>query len=320
MAVATPVFDDWASLSRLLADLDNVEADVEFSVFVIDDGSNERAEINLPQAPLRRIRSVEIITLVCNMGHQRAIAIGLVEAGRRENFDALLVMDADGEDRPADIPRLVAKALQHPGCIVYARRGRRPGLLAFRIWYGCYKLAFRLLTGHTLDFGNFCLIPNERVRALINNPSIWNNLASTLRRARLPLVGVPIDRGVRYAGRSKMGFVGLVMHGLSAMAVYSDIVMVRLLLGALAIGAITICGIGWVLFEKLFTTMAIPGWATSAVGILTVVLVQALMLLTIAVFNVMGARSLAVVIPSVDAPKYILARQLVFAAPDETVE
>jgi polyisoprenyl-phosphate glycosyltransferase len=180
---------------------------------------------------------------------------------------------------------------------------------------------FRLLTGSTLDFGNFCLIPNERVKALISNPSIWNNLASTLRRARLPLVGVPIDRGVRYAGRSKMSFVALVTHGLSAMAVYSDIVMVRLLLGALAVGAITIGGIGWVLFEKLFTTMAIPGWATSAVGILTIILVQALMLLTIAAFNVMGARSLSVVIPNIDAPKYILARrQMVLRTADETVE
>jgi polyisoprenyl-phosphate glycosyltransferase len=111
------------------------------------------------------------------------------------------------------------------------------------------------------------------------------------------------------------------MHGLSAMAVYSDIVMVRLLLGALAVGAITICGIGWVLFEKLFTTMAIPGWATSAVGILTIILVQALMLLTIAAFNVMGARSLAVVIPSIDAPKYILGRREVMSrALDETVK
>jgi polyisoprenyl-phosphate glycosyltransferase len=321
LAVITPVFDDWASLSRLIADLDIVDADVEFSVLAIDDGSNERAAIDRPENGLHRIRSVEIITLACNMGHQRAIAIGLVEANHRKGFDAVLVMDADGEDRPADIPQLVAKAREQPGCIVYARRGRRPGLLAFRAWYECYKLIFRLLTGHTLNFGNFCLIPDERVGALVNNPSIWNNLASTLRRARLPLVGVPIDRGVRYAGRSKMSFVSLVMHGLSAMAVYGDIVMVRLLLGALTVGAVTICGIGWVLFEKLFTTTAIPGWATSAVGILTVILVQALMLLTIAVFNVMGARSLSAVIPNIDAPKYILARrQVMLRALDETVE
>jgi polyisoprenyl-phosphate glycosyltransferase len=98
-------------------------------------------------------------------------------------------------------------------------------------------------------------------------------------------------------------------------------VMVRLLLGALAVGAITICGIGWVLFEKLFTTMAIPGWATSAVGILTIILVQTLMLLTIAVFNVMSARSLSAVIPSIDAPKYILARRQVMSwALDEPVQ
>jgi len=315
LAVVTPVFNDWASLSRLIADLDDVStaSATEFSIFVIDDGSSEPPSIDLSLDRLRRVRGVEIITLACNMGHQRAIAIGLVEAHRRKGFDAVLVMDADGEDRPSDVPRLVEEARQHPGHIVCARRRRRPGLYAFVAWYACYKLLFRLLTGRRLDFGNFCLIPSERLGALISDPSIWNHLASALGRARNPLLRVPIDRGSRYAGVSKMNFVSLVMHGLSAMAVYSDVVMVRLLLGAVAVSILTIAGLCGVVFVKLFTALAIPGWATSAAGILVIVLVQALMLFTIAAFNIMSARSLTVVIPRLDAAKFILSRRVVLS-------
>jgi hypothetical protein len=316
LAIITPVFNDWASLSRLVDDLDHIDVskDIEFSLFAIDDGSNEPPVIDYPIETLHRIREIEIITLACNLGHQRAIAVGLVEAYQRKKFDGILVMDSDGEDRPADIPRLLAEAARRPDHIVCAQRQRRPGLMVFRMWYECYKFFFRLLTGTRIDFGNFCLIPAERLEALVSNSSIWNNLAGTLTRSRLPLSSLPSDRGRRYVGTSKMNFVSLVTHGLSAMAVYSDIVMVRLLLSTLAVSAVTLLGILWVVFIRLFTTLAIPGWATSAVGILVIVLVQALMLFTIAAFNMMSARSTKVVIPRLDAPSFVLSRKSVLPA------
>lgn len=312
LAIVIPVFNDWASLSRLVADLDRVvlPGDVDFSLFVIDDGSSEPQILDCPTHALRRVRHIEIITLACNLGHQRAIAVGLVETYHRKKFDAVVVMDSDGEDRPADIARLMAEAARRPGHIVCAQRRRRPGLLVYRIWYGCYKFAFRLLTGARIDFGNFCLIPAARLEAVVSNPSIWSNLAGTLTRAHLPRSGLPIDRGQRYAGKSKMNFVALVMHGLSAMAVYSDIVMVRLLLASLAVSVMTGLGILYVVFEKLFTTFAIPGWATSAAGILAIIMVQALMLFTIAAFNMMSARTIKGVVPILDAPSFVLARRV----------
>jgi glycosyltransferase involved in cell wall biosynthesis len=313
LAIVTPVFNDWASLSRLIGELDQIDlpAGSDFSLFAIDDGSNDPPVIDYPVHMLSRIRNIEIITLACNLGHQRAIAVGLVEAYRRKRFDAVLVMDSDGEDRPSDIPRLLAEAAQRPGHVICAQRQRRPGLLVFRTWYECYKFIFRLLTGARIDFGNFCLIPATRLEALVSNSSIWNNLAGTLTRSRLPLATLPSDRGRRYAGLSKMNFVSLVMHGLSAMAVYSDIVMVRLLLASLAVSAFTAFGILCVVCIKLFSTLAIPGWATSTAGILAMIMVQALMLFTIAAFNMMSARSIKVVIPIVDAPGFVLSRRIV---------
>ena len=128
LAIVIPVFNDWASLSRLVCDLDQVvlPPDVEYSLFAIDDGSSEPAVLDCPINTGRRIRHIEIITLACNLGHQRAIAVGLVEVSNRKQFDALLVMDADGEDRPADIPRLMAEAAQRPGHIICAQGAAGP--------------------------------------------------------------------------------------------------------------------------------------------------------------------------------------------------
>ena len=99
--------------------------------------------------------------------HQRAIAVGLVELSNHGTFSTILVMDSDGEDRPADIPRLCAEAEIRPGHITCAQRMQRSGPVAFRLWYECYKLIFRLLTGAQIDFGNFCFIPGDKLQSLI---------------------------------------------------------------------------------------------------------------------------------------------------------
>ena len=315
LAILIPVFNDWTALSLLVGELDkiNLPSGIDVSLFVVDDGSSDPPVLDYPVHTLRQLRNIEVLTLACNLGHQRAIAVGLVEIRHRKRFDAILVMDSDGEDRPSDIPRLVDELARHPGHIICAQRRYRPGLLTFRMWYELYKFGFRVLTGVRINFGNFCLIPAARLESLVSNSSIWNNLPGTLIRSRLPLVSLPSDRGRRYAGKSKMNFVSLVMHALGAMAVYNDIVMVRLMLTAFAVSALTALGILGVVYMKLFTALATPGWATSAAGILFIFMVQALMLFTIAAFNMMSARSIKAVIPLLDAPSFVLSRRVIFS-------
>jgi glycosyltransferase involved in cell wall biosynthesis len=311
IAIVTPVFDDWISLSELIGALEMLDLpeSIRFSLFVVDDGSSEPAAIRCSLHTLHRIREIEIIGLVGNLGHQRAIAIGLVEVSGREGIDAVLVMDSDGEDRPADIPRMLEEATRRPGHIICAKRKRRPGLIVFPVWYAFYKTAFRLLTGTRIDFGNFCLIPSGRVEALIRNSSIWNNLAASLTRSRIPLANLPIDRGTRYAGKSRMNFVSLVMYGLSAMAVYTDIVMVRLMLVTLALSAVTLLGILAVVTIRFLTDLAVPGWASSVAGLLTVILLQGAMLFTISAISILNARNIKFLVPRLDAEAFVLFRR-----------
>src|SRR5262249_2232705 len=147
----------------------------------VDDGSTvpfDLASIDLPDRS--SIRRVEVLELALNLGHQRAIAVGLVDVAGRADLDGVIVMDCDGEDRPSDAAVLLAASGERPGQIVFAHRSRRSETRVFKIGYFIYKLAFRLLIGHWVSFGNFSVLPAWAVKRLVYMPDLWNNLPSAL--------------------------------------------------------------------------------------------------------------------------------------------
>ena len=233
IGIVIPVFNDWESLNRLIRKLNDQSATLKFDfhIFVVDDGSTEPRHLDY-LSTTSGISEVQLIRLFGNIGHQRAIAVGLVVASRIEEIEAVVVMDADGEDRPEDVSRLAAAWSENTNRIVVAQRGERSEGLAFRFFYAIYKQIFRIMTGQKIDFGNFCLLPRELLRALTYNPSIWNSLPAAITRSRIPYTAVRVARGTRLAGKSKMNFESLVVHGMSAIAVYADVVLLRILLGA----------------------------------------------------------------------------------------
>ena len=309
LAIVTPVYDDWESFHELLARLDTVAGsleDVSLDVIAVDDGSPS----SLPSSFLADLRPanlgrMDVLHLACNLGHQRAIAIGLSEVDERERYTAAIVMDSDGEDHPEDIPALLVALRENAGHIVVARRARRSEGPVFKACYLAYRMLFQLLTGKSIAFGNFCVLPTQFVSRLVRMPEIWNNLAAAITRSRLPIYHYPTNRGTRYAGQSKMNMVGLFLHGLSAVSVYSDIAFTRGLVFSVGLGAVTLVGIVLVSGIRIFTELAIPGWASYMVGILVVVLLQALMLSAGAVFLLLNNRLMPSIIPRKLSVEYV---------------
>src|SRR5262249_8198211 len=238
-----------------------------------------------------RIQSIKAVELACNLGHQRAIAIGLVQALKTHDAGCIIVMDSDGEDRPQDIRKLGDHWRTAPNSIVCAQRAQRSESISFKMFYAIYKLIFKMLTGARIDFGNFCLIPRNLLAAVCHNSSIWNNLAATLVRSRLPILRIPTDRGRRYAGQSHMNLVSLVMHGMSAISVHGDVVLVRLLMSLLGLSALSAVGLAVVFALRLFTDLAIPGWASGVAGNLFVIFLQSVVFALISVFIILSTRS-----------------------------
>ena len=220
-------------------------------------------------------------------------------------LSGVLVMDSDGEDRPQDIPALLQAAADHPNHIICARRSKRSEPRMFRIFYSCYKLAFRILTGRHIDFGNFCFIPASALRSVVYNPATWNHLAASILRSRIPVLGVDTERGRRLAGQSSMNLAALLLHGMSAISVYADLVTVRIVIAMLGFAVIAICGIAVVVAIRLFTDLAIPGWASNVVISLLAMIMESMVFATIAALMLLSARSAKPVTPAFDALAYV---------------
>jgi hypothetical protein len=312
IAVVTPVLDDWACFASLVSEISSrfTGSDLVFQIYAVDDGSTapfDLARVVLP--PESCVAVVEIIRLAVNLGHQRAIAVGLCIVADRDDVDSVLIMDSDGEDRPIDIPALLAANQQCPAHVVFAGRAKRSETRAFRFWYLVYKLIFYMLTGRMINFGNYSIIPMSAVRRLVRMPELWNNLAASILRSRLPFVTVPTVRGMRYTGRSTMNLVSLVVHGLSAMSVYSDTIFVRILLVAAFTAGISTAGIIAVTIIRFTTDLAVPGWATTAVGNLLIILLQTVVIIAAASLPMLAGRSSRPIIPILDSQPYIVRRE-----------
>jgi len=308
IGILTPVLNDWASLQHLLTVLADLRPQLgRLEVIVVDDCSTLPEDAAAIGGLAERLGEVEIIRLACNMGHQRAIAIGLVEVARRRQIDVLVVMDADGEDRPEDIHRLLTAHQDDPEAIIVAGRANRSEGAAFRLFYAAYKATFRLCAGVSIDFGNFCLIPSSQLGRLVARPELWNHLAGTIIRSRAVVRRVPTDRGRRYAGTSHMNIVSLVAHGLSAISVFSTETFVRFLVLSAALVAAILGVIGVAVGVRLFTDLAIPGWATTIVGIALVMLLQICTMMLALTFVMLANRTAAPVIPTEHARHYIRA-------------
>ena len=307
--VVTPVFNDWPSFAHLKADLSEIgrHHNLRFTIFAVDDGSSE------PLGPISsdEFANVQIVRLVRNLGHQRAIAVGMVEAFRQfedKPYDALVVMDSDGEDPPSDIPSLLKALQQAPEGIAVATRGRRHATMVFRAGYWIYKQLYRALCSQTVDYGNFCAISPAALQQLVHAPEIWNHLAATVSRQRCPIVRMPHDRAPRYAGTPKMTLQPLVLLGMSALSVYIDVILIRMIFATLIFAIATGSVIVALVALYLFTDWPIRGWTSILAGVLLAILLQVLFAAIGASFLLLNNRSSIARVPLIELPIFVRER------------
>jgi len=290
-----PVYEDWPSAMQLCQDIDNVfamEKAHQVSILLVDDGSTETAcPGELPFRPVA-LENVSLLSLRRNLGHQRAIAIALAHIHRNWQGDAVVVMDADGEDRPQNIPTLLSAMRKAPRpTAVFAERGKRLENTFFRLFYNVYRALHRILTGRDIRFGNFSVLPFSHLDTLVLFPEMWNHYAATFLKSRLPYVRVRCDRAKRITGASHMTYVSLAVHGLSALFANQEVVGTRLLVMMLTATFGLFLGIGAVVGVRLLTHLAIPGWATSTMGLLLILLSQSLIAASLMIFSIMTERN-----------------------------
>jgi hypothetical protein len=311
VAIVTPVYEDqesFAELCRRLAAVER-EAGARFHLIAVDDGS-----LGAPPK-LSAISgaglSGEILRLARNVGHQAAIAIGLARAYAMPNVSACVVMDSDGEDTPEAIPRLLAAAAAPSADVAVAERAKRSETLTFQAFYAVYKRLFRLATGQVLRFGNFMALSPIALERLSGMYETSTHVAAAVVKAKLRRADVPTDRGVRYAGQSKMNFPSLVLHGMRAVMVFSDLVLTRMALALVAMAAAVIAVVIGAVAIKL-AGFATPGWVTIVTGFaLSLFLQTGLFTMITLIVSSLGR---------VDTPPRVRERALEYVARSERVD
>ena len=270
LVIVTPVYEDTESLYQLAEKIESIYHD-QVTLIAVEDGSLHHI-IDVNQFPKRM--NIHILRLKRNVGHQKAIAIGLsFLEDKIIDTTKVVIMDSDGEDLPESINELIKPLEQEKVDIAVSIRKSRVESFKFKFFYHVYRLIFKFLTGYNIRFGNFMALKLSSMKRLLNYTELSVHLAGTVILSKCRINSVLIDRGPRYAGQSKMNFAGLVLHGMRALMIFADFVLVRLGLASLFfIGIIAI-----VIFSTIFLKgigMATPGWFSIALGMLTILLIQ----------------------------------------------
>ena len=225
--ILIPLFNDWRSASKLLneIDLQIISWDVEVSVIIVNDASTE--ERSGLESNYKKIKSVKILNMKKNKVHQRCIAAGLKYICENEDFDRVIIMDADGEDRPEELNDFFNKAKENPNMTITGNRFKRSEGIVFKILYEVHKVLTLIFAGKLIKFGNFTCLPKDHVEKLIQKAYLWNSYSSSVVRAINDRISTPSTRGVRYVLPSKMNFSALVFHSLSIISVFKKAVIIR---------------------------------------------------------------------------------------------
>ena len=270
LVIVTPVYEDTESFYQLAQKIESIYQD-QATLVAVEDGSLHHL-IDVKQCP--STMSLHVLRLKRNVGHQKAISIGLSYLeDKLSNASKVVVMDSDGEDRPETINELTKSLEQDNVDIAVSVRKSRVESFKFKLFYQVYRLIFKLLTGYNIRFGNFMALKLSAMKRLLAYTELPTHLAGTVILSKCRINSVPIDRGPRYAGQSKMNFAGLVLHGLRALMIFADFVLVRLGIASLIfIGVIAAVIIATIFLKSI--GMATPGWFSIALGMLTLLLIQ----------------------------------------------
>jgi len=225
--ILIPIYNDWQSVLQLIKNINSKVSTLngEFSIIIINDSSTEnRPEILVE---LNNLKSVQIINMKKNKGHARCNAAGLKYINEKEDFDCVIPMDGDGEDRPEELSLLIEKIREYPDKVVTANRVKRSEGFIFKFCYLAHKYLTLIFTGHSIKYGNYTCLPKSVVNKMTNEPATWSSFSGSLAKTVKDKKFISSERGTRYFGPSKMSFINLLKHSLSIIAVFKTTLLIR---------------------------------------------------------------------------------------------
>ena len=225
--ILIPVFNDWESLLILLNNIHALKINnlARIKILIIDDCSSE---ILNKKIEFDSFEDIEIIKNIKNIGHGKSIANGINYLNKKNDFDYLIVMDGDGEDRPEEVKELILKSIELPSVTITANRIKRSESAFFKLSYHLHKILTLVLTGYSIKFGNFMCIPKKDLNLITSNKNLFASFSGTVAKFITNKICIPSIRGVRYCGPTKMSFLKLIRHSLLIISVFRKETAIRL--------------------------------------------------------------------------------------------
>jgi len=235
--ILIPIYNDWKSAFKLLENIDKGleawDSDVaHISVIIVNDASTEERPVNTFN--FNSLKSIKVINMKDNKGHARCNAAGLKYIDSKEDFDLVIPMDGDGEDRPEELGLLLCKAYECPNEVITANRVKRSEGFIFKFCYWAHKFLTLIFTGQTIKYGNYSCLPKSTVNKMVNEAATWSSFSGSLAKIVKNKKSISSIRGSRYFGPSKMSFINLLKHSLSIIAVFKKTLLIRSILFLIA--------------------------------------------------------------------------------------
>ena len=225
--ILIPVYNDWESLNKLLSEINqNIKSfsDINFECLIVNDASTiQPLELKKPN----NFWSIELLNMKENRGHARCNAFGIRYVFQNKEFDNLILMDGDGEDRPEEIKSLIEQIIENSTLSVVAKRVKRSEGPFFQSLYQLHRLITFIFTGQNINFGNYSMLTRNDVEKLHSKASLWSNYSGTIKKNLKTLNEINSIRGLRYFGPSKMSLFKLLIHSFSIIAVFKYQVFLR---------------------------------------------------------------------------------------------
>ena len=225
--ILIPIYNDWQSVFKLINEINDLPINPEFrvSIIIVNDASNhDRPE---EKKKLDNIYSIKILNMKKNQGHARCIATGLKYIYEKEDFDYVIPMDGDGEDRPEEIKEFLNHIKNSNNKPLVGERIKRSENLLFKICYQLHKLLTLTFAGKSIKFGNYTCLPKITIEKMINEKATWNSFSGALIKVENDFISISSIRGNRYFGPSKMSFYNLIKHSLSIISVFRKTFLIR---------------------------------------------------------------------------------------------
>ncbi|MCI5054228.1 MAG: glycosyltransferase [Pelagibacteraceae bacterium] len=247
--ILIPVFNDWQSVFKLIENIDLQINNQTIDIVIVNDASTESFDNN--QKQFSKINSVKIINLIKNGGHRKAIATGLKYCQENLEYDYIIPMDGDGEDRPEELKDFFNQVQETQPEVITATRVKRSEGFLFKFLYSIHKIFTHLITGKLIKFGNYTCLSKNAVSKLLSDGSVWLSFSGAVTKHFTQFSTIQSIRGERYFGPSKMSILALLLHSFRISTVFRENIFIRVVIVILIFGLLAYYSSAYFLIPSL---------------------------------------------------------------------